>query len=171
MHMIIDDFRRTDLISTLGTQWRGVSDRVMGGISRQALHYDDIQGRRCLRLIGDVRLENNGGFVQMALDLSEPDNVLDASEFTGVAMAVYGNDEPYSVHLRTPACVRPWQSYRAQFMATRCWQPIRLPFADFIPHRLVALLDLRRLRRLGLVAIGRAFKADLAVADVHLYND
>ena len=169
--MIIDDFRKTDLVSTLGTQWRGVSDRVMGGISRQTLRHDEIEGRRCLRLTGDVRLDNNGGFVQMALDLSEPDSVLDASEFTGVAMAVYGNDETYSVHLRTTECVRPWQSYRAQFMAARRWQPIRLPFADFENHRLVAPLDLRRLRRLGLVAIGRAFKADLAVAEVYLYSD
>ena len=27
---------------------------------------NEIDGRRCLRLTGDVRLENNGGFIQMA---------------------------------------------------------------------------------------------------------
>lgn len=167
--MIIDDFRRSDFVSMLGTQWRGVSDRVMGGVSRQTLRYDDMEGRHCLRLTGDVRLENNGGFVQMATDLGKAGSVIDASEFAGIAATVYGNDEFYSVHLRTTDCLRPWQSYRAQFMATRCWQSIRLPFSDFRPHRLAAPLDLRRLRRIGLVAIGRAFRADLAVAELHFY--
>lgn len=168
--VIIDDFCRSDFISALGTRWRGVSDRVMGGISQQTLRYDTIEGRACLRLTGDVRLENNGGFVQMSLDLSDAQDVLDASAFTGLALTVYGNDESYSAHLRTTDAVRPWQSYRAHFPAAPCWQTLQLPFADFRPHRLDAPLDLRRLRRLGLVAIGRAFEADLAVADIRLYR-
>jgi hypothetical protein len=38
------------------------------------------------------------------------------------------------------------------------------------PYRLTEPLDVRRLRRLGLVAVGRAFHADLAASAVGLYG-
>jgi hypothetical protein len=81
-----------------------------------------------------------------------------------------GNGERYGVHLRTPECVRPWQSYRASFVAEPEWREIRLPFTRFEPYRLTEPLDIRHLRRLGLVAIGRAFHADLAISAVGLYT-
>jgi hypothetical protein len=37
-------------------------------------------------------------------------------------------------------------------------------------HRVTEPLDVRHLRRIGLVAIGRVFHADLAVAGIHLYD-
>ena len=67
--LLLDDFARDDLISAFGKPWRGFSDRVMGGVSQEVIVLFEIDGRRCLRLTGDVRLENNGGFIQMALDL------------------------------------------------------------------------------------------------------
>ena len=68
--MLIDDFSRTDLVSALGTEWRGVSDRVMGGVSQESVSRSVEGDRPSLHLQGDVRLENNGGFIQAALDLS-----------------------------------------------------------------------------------------------------
>ncbi|MDH3597359.1 MAG: CIA30 family protein [Rhodospirillales bacterium] len=168
--MLIDDFADADLVSTLGTRWRGVSDRVMGGVSEAAVARDMVDGRPCLRLTGDVRLENNGGFIQAALDLAPPGSTLDASDFTGLSLVARGNGEAYSLHLRTPENRRPWQSYRAQFTAGPDWETIDLPFADFAPYRLDAPLDTARIRRLGLVAIGRAFHADLAVSRLGLYR-
>ena len=166
--LILDDFTRDDLISTLGTPWRGFSDQVMGGISQETITLTNIDGRRCLKLTGDVRLENSGGFIQMARNLAPEERTLDASAYTGVLLVARGNGESYGVHLRTPDCIRPWQSYRASFVAGPEWQEIRLPFDRFEPHRLTAPLDVRHLRRLGLVAIGRAFHADLAVSAVGL---
>ena len=168
--MVIDNFSGPDLVSKLGTTWRGVSDRVMGGVSEAAVAHDVIDGRPCLRLTGDVRLENDGGFIQAALDLAAAGNTLDASAYAGLRLVVRGNGELYGVHLRTPDNVRPWQSYRAQFTAPQAWQTIELPFAAFAPYRLEAPLDIARLRRVGLVAIGRAFSADLAVAEIALYR-
>lgn len=168
--LLIDDFAPDDLISTLGTPWRGFSDQVMGGISQETIALTEIDGRRCLRLTGDVRLENNGGFIQMALDLASEGRTLDASAYDGVLLVARGNGESYGVHLRTPGCIRPWQSYRANFVAGPEWCEIRLPFDRFEPHRLMEPLDVRHLRRLGLVAIGRAFHADLAVSVVGLYG-
>ena len=153
--MLIDDFLNADLVSKLGTRWRGVSDRVMGGISQASVYSEKINDRSCLRLNGDVRLENNGGFIQASLDLAPSDDTLDASNYTGIRLIVYGNGEQYSVHLRTPDNVRPWQSYRAHFAASPTWAKIEIPFSDFVPHRLEAPLDVKRLCRIGLVAIGR----------------
>jgi len=164
--MLIDDFTSPDQVSALGTRWRPFSDRVMGGVSDGDLSYETIDGRYCMRLTGDVRLENNGGFIQAALDLGTWGRTFDASGFTGLQLRVRGNGERYSVHLRTPDNTRPWQSYRAQFTAGPEWQTVELPFADFEPYRLDTPLDLQRLRRIGLVAIGRAFAADLAVCEV-----
>ncbi len=168
--MVIDDFARTDFTSFLGTRWRAVSDSVMGGVSEARIAFDVLDARSCLRLTGDVRLENNGGFVQASLDLERSGNCVDASEFTGMRLHVYGNGERYSVHLRTPDNVCSWQSYRAHFVAGPDWQSIDLTFASFVPHRLEAPLDVRRLKRVGLVAIGRAFRADLAVSRLEFYR-
>ena len=141
----------------------------MGGISDAGLGHERVQGRGCLRLSGRVRLENNGGFIQAALDLSASGDTVDASRYRGLRLVVRGNDESYSLHLRTPDNVRPWQSYRAQFHAGTQWQTVTLPFEDFAPYRLDAPLDVSRLRRLGLVAIGRAFDADLWVRELAFY--
>jgi adhesin HecA-like repeat protein len=170
-NLLLDDFGRDDLVSALGTRWRGFSDRVMGGVSRENVVPDEIDGRRCLRLTGAVRLDNDGGFIQMALDLAADGDFFDASAYRGLSLQVRGNGEGYGVHLRTDDCVRPWQSYRAGFVAEPHWCDIRLPFDRFAPYRLTPPLDLRRLRRIGLVAIGRAFAADLAIARMSLYAE
>lgn len=167
--MLIDDFAKEGLVSKMGTRWRGVSDQVMGGVSEASVFPGVIDGRRSLRMTGDVRLENNGGFIQAALDLAPSGDIIDASAFTGVRIVVRGNREKYSVHLRTPDNVRPWQSYRAHFTAATRWEVIDIPFETFVPYRLEAPLDKTRLRRIGLVAIGRPFFADLAVSELAFY--
>lgn len=167
--LIIDDRASGDLVSALGTCWRLVTDGVMGGVSSGTLVTAQVEGVPCLRMRGQVSLENNGGFVQAALDLSSRD-FLDATCYEGVALDVLGNGETYNVHLRTADITQPWQSYRASFLASPCWQRVILPFGAFVPHRINRPLDLRRLRRMGLVAIGRAFCADLCVGRVVLYG-
>jgi hypothetical protein len=142
----------------------------MGGVSRAELRFERHLGRPCLHLYGDVRLDNDGGFIQMALDLDPLGSAIDAREYRGLRLLVLGNGERYSAHLRTEDLVRPWQSYRAQFAAPPEWREVQLPFSGFVPHRVEAPLDLARLRRLGLVAIGRAFCADLRVARVEFYR-
>jgi hypothetical protein len=96
---IIDDRRSGNLKSNLGIEWRLVTDQVMGGISSGKLTLDIYRGRDCLRMQGDVSTENNGGFVQIALSLSDNDN-FDASAFAGIVMEVAGNNEDYNIHFR-----------------------------------------------------------------------
>jgi hypothetical protein len=169
-HGIIDALDQEPRRATLGTRWELIADRVMGGVSSGELTREHVGGRAALRMRGDVSLENNGGFVQIALDLAPGGGVVDAREWTGIEIDVFGNDERYNLHLRTADVVRPWQSYRAEFIAAPEWRTIRLPFATFEPHRIAAPLDLARLRRLGIVAIGRAFTADVAIGKLQFYR-
>lgn len=151
-------------------RWRGFSDRVMGGISQEQVTVETIAGQRCLRLRGEVRLEHQGGFVQLALPLEQDGAPFDARACNGVRLLVRGNGEEYRLHLRTTACRRPQQYYWAPFVAASSWQSIELPFAAFEPKWLDAPLDPGALTRLGVVAYGRRFQADVAVAKVALFG-
>ena len=111
-------------------------------------------------------LKNNGGFIQIALDLSPDGRVVDASAWSGIELDIFGNAETYSVHLRTDALTKPWQSFRQIFTAYAEWRTVKLPFDHFVPYRTDLLLDTGRLRRIGVVAIGRAFSCDLALCGI-----
>lgn len=169
MH-VIDDLTAPHPQSSHAGRWQCISDGVMGGQSAGNISREARGGRPALCLRGKVSLENNGGFVQMALDLDKQGGLLDAAACEGIEIDVCGNGEQYSVHLRTDAVTRPWQSWRHSLVAAPGWQTVHLPFAAFEAHRTDAPLDTRRLRRLGIVAIGRAFDADVAVARLGFYS-
>lgn len=168
--MLLDDRTSGGLDTPLGTRWRLVTDTVMGGVSRGRLDPAVVEGRQCVRLTGEVSLENSGGFVQAALDLA-PGGWLDARGYQGIELEVFGNAEDYNLHLRTSDTRVVWQSYRASFRAEPRWQRVRLSFAAFSPHRIDRPLDLGTLRRIGVVAIGREMRADLCIGRVGLYRD
>jgi len=167
--LIIDDRSSGDYSTSAAGDWRLVTDTVMGGVSNGQLSLEVINGRSCLRLRGNVRTENNGGFIQAALDL-ETVRVRDASDFDGVLIDVYGNGETYNLHLRQDGLWLPWQAFRASFTAPPEWQTLYLPFAQFQPHKTSASLKLDRLKRLGVVAIGREFYANLCVGRIGYYR-
>ncbi len=149
--------------------WEYVADTVMGGVSTGQITQTQIDGRDATRLTGTVSLENNGGFVQMAFDLAPRGKTFDASAHTGVEITLSGNNETYDLRLRTDQLERPWQSFRTEVTAASGWRTLRIPFTAFEPHRTDATLDPARLRRFGVLAIGRVFQADIAVAGVRLY--
>ncbi|APX13661.1 NADH:ubiquinone oxidoreductase complex i intermediate-associated protein 30 [Tateyamaria omphalii] len=153
----------------LNPDWEYVADTVMGGVSSGQASVETVEGREAVRLTGTVSLENNGGFVQIAFDLAGGD-VFDASDFTGVALDVLGNGESYDLRLRTDALTRPWQSFRSEFVAPEVWTTIGVPFTAFEAHRTEAAFDPSRLRRVGILAIGREMQADIAVSGVRFYR-
>jgi len=153
----------------LNPEWEYVADTVMGGVSTGQINVEDVAGRAATRLTGTVSLDNNGGFVQMAFDLLPDGTGLDASGYTGIEIDVLGNGEAYDLRLRTDALTRPWQSFRTEFTAPSEWTTIRLPFTDVTPHRTDAAFDPTQLRRIGMLAIGRAFEADIAVSAIRFY--
>jgi hypothetical protein len=167
--LMIDDRTSGTLDAINGTCWRGITDIVMGGKSSAGLVPAVVEGRHCLRLTGAVSLENNGGFVQASLDFCEA-GLLDASIYSGIEIEIFGNSEMYNLHLRTADTNIVWQSYRASFHAKPVWQNIRIPFESFQKYRIDEPLDKSRLRRLGVVAIGRVMQADVCIASVSLYR-
>ncbi len=119
---------------------------------------------------GKVSLENKGGFIQMTLDLTDEIQHKIAN-YTGLFMEVFGNDEQYNIHLRTHEMPRPWQSYRSSFIAAPEFKTHYFPFVEFVPHRIETELDISRIRRIGVVAIGREQSSDLCIAKLGLYHD
>ncbi len=166
---VIDDLSQPPPRASNGADWELVADRVMGGVSNGSMRRETVRGRKAIHMQGDVRLENNGGFLQIALDLAPNGASIDASRWAGLEIDVIGNDESYNLHLRTADVTRPSQSYRHSFIAASERRTLRLPFAEFQAHRLDVPLDLTTLRRIGIVAIGRAFHADIAIAGVRFF--
>jgi hypothetical protein len=160
--MLIDDF--TSSRSALGTQWSTFTDRVMGGVSDAAATLETIDGTPCLRLRGRVRLERNGGFIQVALPLARGGAPFDASRFRGVSFLARGTGHDYYIHLRSRETMLPWQHHAAAFRTGPAWAPVSLPWSAFEPQGIRTPLAPSGLIRLGLVAAKSAFDADVAIA-------
>jgi hypothetical protein len=154
----------------LEPNWEFVSDGVMGGMSDGALTSGTINGREATRLRGRVSTENNGGFIQMTFDINASGAPYDARRWSGIELDVLGNNEAYETRLRTSDLDKPWQSFRFEFLAGNNWTTIRMPFSAFSAHRHDKVYDAAQLRRVGVLAIGREFDADIAVAQVRFYN-
>ena len=172
--LVIDDRTSGDLNSNLGTKWRLVTDNVMGGLSSGKLSLDNIKDKNCIRMQGDVSTENNGGFVQIALPLLDKhsdDKAFNASAYTGIEIEVSGNDESYNIHFRTDNLWFPWQSYRFSFKATPDWQTYRIPFSKLEPYKTTNKFSQDEILRIGLVAIGREFQANLCLASIKFYTE
>ncbi len=151
-----------------GFMWRCVTDTVMGGVSTGRVARTVIDNRPALRMTGDVSLRNNGGFVQMVLDLAANGAAFNASRFQGLSLLVRGNGAGYNIHLRSPDMDRVWQSWRFNFKAPQDWTELRVGFAEFQPYRTELPVSPSRLSRIGLVAIGKEMRADLALSRLEL---
>lgn len=91
---IIDDLTEAFPYTSSGTQWIGITDRVMGGASNGIVKREIVGGRLANILTGSVSLANNGGFIQMATDLSifpERSLTVDASAFHGIEIDVFND--------------------------------------------------------------------------------
>jgi hypothetical protein len=163
--LIVDDLS-TPGTTSLGTPWMTFTDQVMGGRSVMNGGYAEISGRTAYAMVADVTTANNGGFAQMAAYLHEARKPVDLSAFTTLELDVLGNDEAYDIHLRTTACRRPWEYYTQRFIAPDTWTTVRLPLVDFKPKSLRRAFDSSSVLRLGIVAYGRDFHAELAVSRV-----
>lgn len=166
--MLIDDFASRDGQAAIGSQWRGFTDRVMGGRSDMQIGYREHGDAAVLHLRGQVRLDNNGGFIQARLPLRPDGGDFDASGYGGIAVRVRGAPGPYYLHLRSRHTWRPWQYYRARIEVGPDWHDQVVPLTAFEPQAIRRALDLTALRTLGIVAYGEAFEADIEVARIEL---
>lgn len=153
-------------------QWRFVSDQVMGGQSHgQVNFYQPAESSEsaCHCLSGLVSLENRGGFLQMQLiDLDQL--AINFADYDGVFIEVKGNQHTYNLHLKTSQLQFPWQSFRMNFQASPRWQRLFLPFQDFVAHRTSTSLNPNKIKRLGILAIGEVFTADICIRALGVYK-
>ncbi len=154
----------------LTPRWEYISDGVMGGVSKGKMSRQTIEGRDAHHLFGGVSLDNNGGFLQMAFDLNRDGAAYDASRWSGIEVDVLGNGQLYEVRLRTAALFKPWQSFRLEFQSSPSWTTMQMPFSAFTAHRHDLAFDPAQLCRIGVLAIGREFHADISVARVRFFN-
>ena len=168
--MIIDDFSDPNHISSLGTQWRVVTDRVMGGVSEARYAFDRDEFFKYMHMQGNVSLENNGGFVQMALALSDTSQGRDVGGYSGIRLWVKGNGERYYVHLKNKQTVFPWQYYAASFATSEDWKQVEIPFEQFEPQALENDLRLDTLTRIAIVGAKKAGPVDLYVGPIEFYD-
>ena len=149
------------------TRWRFFADTVMGGVSSGQVRFVTENGRTHAHMTGQVSTANNGGFIQIQMDLtsSAPNGA------TGMRLIVRGNSQRYFMHLRTNGTMLPWQYYQAGFDVTRAWTEVRLPFTAFAASGAL-LRDVPRadgLTSVGIVAYGRDHTADIDVREVGFY--
>jgi len=166
--LLLDDFSQSDGVSSIGTHWKGFTDRVMGGVSEMKVERYETEQGHGLRMTGPVRLENNGGFIQVRLPLSETGGTLDASRYDSVEVTARGRPGAYYLHLRTPDSSRPWQYYRAPLEVSGEWSRITIDFDDFEGKSISGRPDFSRLRSIAVVAYGEAFDAEIEVARLAL---
>jgi len=166
--LLLDDFSRSEGRSAIGTRWQGFTDRVMGGLSDMQAGTVETEQGTALRMSGSVRLENNGGFIQVRLPLSETGGTLDASRYDSVEVTARGRPGAYYLHLRTPDSSRPWQYYRAPLEVSGEWSRITIDFDDFEGKSISGRPDFSRLRSIAVVAYGEAFDAEIEVARLAL---
>ncbi len=166
---LLDDFRNPNR-SVFGTAWEGFTDRVMGGRSTLRNSIQEEDGIRYLRMEGRVSLENNGGFIQMRLNLERNGRLFDARAYKGLRLVVRGQPGSYAIHLRTPQNWFPWNYLSAKLTVSPDWSVVLLPFEGFQDENgRPARVETHHLRSVAVVAIYQAFQARLDVREIGFY--
>ena len=173
-NMIIDDMKNQSGIPDEefceggNAKWCFVTDKVMGGISKGSLDFKKDNEIYFYRMTGQLSLENNGGFIQFRTKI---DNHPKEKSYKGVRLRVRGNNNEYTVHIRTKYLLLPWQYYESAFQATDQWTTIELPFSSFKKSNFYqpSSVSSQDIKTIGIVAIGREFEAQIDLASIELY--
>ncbi len=166
-NMILDNLK-TPGITTQKQNWAFFTDGVMGGLSEGKAIISNVEGKNCYHMTGNVTTENNGGFIQIRNQLKP---TISTKEYEGIYLKVYGNNEDYSIHIRTALTLAPWQYYKYNFKTNNEWNEIRAPFNMFTrsnsyqPSQLIG----QKIKSIGLVAGFKDFKADICLSEIGFY--
>ena len=165
--MILYDFSNQEKLND-NLSWRFFTDGVMGGLSEGTVKKDNIQGIQCYKMSGDVTTENNGGFIQIRLDL-DPKNEI--NKYEGLYLKIYGNNQKYYLHIRAGLTLAPWQYYSHSFITNNQWTTIKTPLKDFKRSNFYQpkKLDNQKIKTIGLVAGFDNYEADICLAEIGLY--
>ena len=165
--LILDNLKNPGITSQ-GQNWSFFTDGVMGGLSQGKAIISSIENVACYKMTGNVTTENNGGFIQIRTMLIP---LIDAKEFKGIYLKLKGNQKKYSIHIRTPLTLAPWQYYSYSFRANNFWEEIKLPFTEFKKSNFYQpnKLPNQKIKSIGLVAGFSDFYADVCLAEIGFY--
>jgi hypothetical protein len=150
------------------SQWRVVSDQVMGGKS----HVQMNETNEGVQLSGQVSLENNGGFVQLQFPLKTTlTKNVQPNDFEGIYLDWRSRKEQsMALLLKTSQLWLPWQSYRQHATVKEQWERVYLPFSAFSPYRTQTPLKLKHLTKFSILAGGEATDVCLTVSEMGFYR-
>lgn len=140
--------------------WQVISDQVMGGVSSASLHQQERHGSSCSCLTGHTSLDNNGGFVQMKLNI-QPSEL--SADYQGLFIELIGSTHDYNLHIKTKQLTRPWQSFRCTLPVTPQWTRFIVPFEQLLAYRTEAEFQSTAINSVAVVAIGKEFDVDVCV--------
>ena len=154
--------------TTQAQYWSFFTAGVMGGLSQGKAIISSDDGIPCYKMTGDVTTENNGGFIQIRTNLRPS---IEAKKYEGIYLKVKGNNQKYSVHVRTPLSIAPWQYYSYSFYLEKKWIEIKAPFNKFKSSNQYQPKNLseQKIKTLGLVAGFNDFYADICLAEIGFY--
>jgi len=169
-YFLLDDFSADR--SAIGTEWKGFTDQVMGGVSDMIITRIPEADRTFVRMQGEVSLENNGGFIQIRLMLKSFLKPFNGSAYKGIRVKVRGKGSGYYIFLRTCSMILPWKYLAASVSVTDEWQEVDIPWSAFKQgdYGRVGKLRTNRLKSLALVAYGEEFEAMIDLAEIGLYR-
>ena len=149
---------------TTNTNWKMITDQVMGGISQGQFNYQKIGDDNAVILTGSVSIKNNGGFIQIRRNL----NHVNLNKVKKLTIIAKGNDEKYFIHLRTAFTVLPWQYYQSPFVVENSFKSFVLPLNDFKKsgYLLPTRINPNNIKSIAIVAFGKDYNADLTVKEI-----
>ncbi|KAA0696353.1 hypothetical protein DT594_03080 [Halopseudomonas laoshanensis] len=147
--------------------WTAITDQVMGGVSTAELQQCERHGSACTCLSGRTSLENNGGFIQMKLEI-EPS--WSCGEYAGFFIELCGPAHDYNLNVKTTQLDKPWQSFRCTLTVEPQWKRFVVPYSELQAHRTDKDLDPATIRSVAVIAIGEAFDVDVCVRRFGFYR-
>ncbi|MDC3063084.1 CIA30 family protein [Alphaproteobacteria bacterium] len=149
---------------TTDTNWKIITDQVMGGVSQGQFNYQKIGDDDAVILTGNVSTKNNGGFIQIRRNLND----VNLNNVKKVTIIAKGNYEKYFIHLRTTFTVLPWQYYQSSFVVENNFKSFVLPLSDFkkFGYLLPKRINPNNIVSIAIVALGKDYDAKLIVKEI-----
>lgn len=115
----------TDFNNLVSHRWSIVNDGVMGGVS---FSHFQIQSNGKAVFIGEVALENGGGFASVKNQIS-----LNLEGYDKILIRLKGDGKRYSFRFRTGNAMQKHHWVYEQRFDTKAdvWQQLELPLSDF----------------------------------------
>jgi hypothetical protein len=154
--------------TTQGQNWSFFTDGVMGGLSEGQAIISSEDNIPCYKMTGNVTTENNGGFIQIRTPINP---IINAAQYEGIYLRVKGNNKKYSIHIRTPLTIAPWQYYSYSFKLSNQWSEIKVPFFEFKKSNFYEPKSLyeQSITYIGLIAGFDNFYADICLAEIGFF--